>query len=161
MEERSEEQTVSRLLDLENDGLADQRAELTGERFLSLIQDPDTGQGYVLRHPTDPTEGAEVPDDTELWAYPTFDEAERAYGQLISEAREAGELVDEDSDDDLGESETDGAEVRGRYSASDEDPLVEEEGGVERSSIHRDPDDRLSDLGLSPDEVELTDENSI
>ena len=44
MEERSEEQVISRLFDLENDGRATQRAELTGERFLSLIQDPDNGR---------------------------------------------------------------------------------------------------------------------
>ena len=160
MDERSEEQTISWLLDLENEGQADQRAELTGERFLSLIQDPDTGRGYVLRHPTDPTEGAEVPENTELWAYPTFDEAGRAFRQLLSEARGAGELVDEDSDEDLGESETEGAEVRGRYSASDEDPLVGEEGGARHPTSHRDPDAELADLGLSPDEVELTDDNS-
>lgn len=40
MEEPSDEQLVDRLLRLENEGEADRRAELEGERFLSLIHDP-------------------------------------------------------------------------------------------------------------------------
>ena len=91
MQERSEEQTISRLFDLENDGRATQRAELTGERFLSLIQDPDNGRGYVFQHGLDETEGAEVPPGTEFWEYPQFDEAQRAYAQLLEEDRQAGE----------------------------------------------------------------------
>src|SRR3977135_2158256 len=96
MQERSEEQVISRLFDLENDGRAAQRAELTGERFLSLIQDPDNGLGYVFQHGLDETEGAEVPPGTEFWEYPTWDEAERAYAQFLKEDREAGDLVETD-----------------------------------------------------------------
>jgi hypothetical protein len=124
MEERSEEQVVSRLFDLENDGQAAQRAELSGERFLSLIQDPDSGRGYVFQHALDETEGAEVPPGTEFWEYPTLDEAQRAYAQLLDEDRRAGELVETDSEEGIGDSDAGGAEVRDRYSASDEDPLV-------------------------------------
>ena len=125
MEERSEEQVISRLFDLENDGQAAQRAELTGERFVSLIQDPINGMAYVFQHGLDDTEGAEVPEGTEFWEYPTLEEAERAYAQLLSEDSQAGELVEVDSDDGLGDSETGGAKVHDRYSASDEDPLIE------------------------------------
>jgi hypothetical protein len=125
MEERSEEQVISRLFDLENDGQATQRAELTGERFISLIQDPNNGRAYVFQHGLDETEGAEVPPGTEFWEYPTVDEAERAYSQLLDEDRKAGEVVATDSDEGMGDSETDGAEVRDRYSASDDDPLIE------------------------------------
>jgi hypothetical protein len=125
MEERSEEQVISRLFVLENGGQAAQRAELTGERFLSLIQDPDDGRAYVFQHGLDETEGAEVPPGTEFWDYPTFDEAQRAYAQLLEEDRQAGELVEVDSEEGLGDSDTGGAEVRDRYSASDEDPLIE------------------------------------
>ncbi|MEA2655097.1 MAG: hypothetical protein QOI23_462, partial [Chloroflexota bacterium] len=39
--------------------------------------------------------------------------------------RKAGELVATDSEDGIGDSETDGAEVRDRYSASDEDLQIE------------------------------------
>jgi hypothetical protein len=124
MDERSEEQVISHLFELENDGQAAQRAELTGERFLSLIQDPANGRGYVFLHGLDETEGAEVPLRTEFWDYPTWDEAERAYAQLLEEDRQAGELVETDSDEGLGDSDGDGAEVRDRYSASEEDPLV-------------------------------------
>jgi hypothetical protein len=125
MEERSEEQLISRLFDLENDGQAAQRAELTGERFISLIQDPNSGQAYVFQHGLDETEGAEVPPGTEFWEYPTLGEAERVYSQLLEEDRKAGELVATDSEEGIGDSETDGAEVRDRYSASDDDPLIE------------------------------------
>jgi hypothetical protein len=125
MEERSEEQVITRLFDLENDGQATQRAELTGERFISLIQDPNNGTAYVFQHGLDETEGAEVPPGTEFWEYPTLDEAERAYSQLLEEDRKAGELVATDSDEGIGDSQTDGAEVRDRYSASDEDLLIE------------------------------------
>lgn len=125
VEERSEEQVISRLFELENDGQAAQRAELTGERFLSLIQDSANGRGYVFLHALDETEGAEVPPGTEYWEYPNWDEAERAYAQLLEEDRQAGELVATDSEEGLGDSEVDGAEVRDRYSAIDEDPLVE------------------------------------
>jgi hypothetical protein len=125
VEERSEEQVISRLFDLENGGQAAQRAELSGERFLSLIQDPLNGLGYVFQHGLDETEGAEVPPGTEFWEYATLDAAERAYAQLLEEDRQAGELVETDSEEGLGASDSDGAEVRDRYSASDEDSLIE------------------------------------
>jgi hypothetical protein len=125
MEERSEEQVITRLFDLENDGQATQRAELTGERFISLIQDPNSGRAYVFQHGLDETEGAEVPPGTEFWEYPTLDEAERTYSQLLKEDQKAGELVATDSEEGIGDSETGGAEVRDRYSASDDDPLIE------------------------------------
>lgn len=124
MQERSEEQIIGRLLELENDGQAERRAELTGERFLTLVHDPDTGRAYILRHGVDAFEGADIPEGTELFEYPTSDSAQRAYEQLLNESRAAGELVDEDSTEDLGDYETGGAEVRDLYSASDEDDLV-------------------------------------
>src|SRR5260370_8398497 len=95
MEDRSEEQIISRLFDLENDGQAAQRAELTGERFISLIQDPVNGVGYVFQHGLDETEGAEVPVGTEFWEYPTWDEAERALcaaGRLKHTTGKAGRV---------------------------------------------------------------------
>jgi len=125
MEERSEEQVISRLFELENAGQAAERAELSGERFLSLIQDPVNGLGYVFQHGLDETEGAEVPPGTEFWEYRTWDEAERAYAQQLNEDRQAGELVETDSEEGLGDSDSEGAEVRDRYSASDDDALVE------------------------------------
>jgi len=126
MDERSEEQVIDRLFELENEGQAAQRAELTGERFLSLIQDPANGRGYVFLHGLDETEGVEVPPGTEFWEYPKWDEAERAFAQLLEEDRQAGELVETDSEEGLGDSNEGGAEVRDRYSAVDEDPLVGE-----------------------------------
>jgi hypothetical protein len=129
MQERSEEQIVSRLFELENEGQAERRTELSEERFLSLIQDPDSGRAYVFMHGSDETEGAEVPPGTEFWEYPTPGEATRAYDQLLAESGRAGEVVEEDSEEGMGDSETGGAEVRDRYSASDEDPLVNVDDG--------------------------------
>jgi hypothetical protein len=140
MEEQSEEQIISRLLSLENDGQATQRAELTGERFLSLLQDPASGRGYVLLHGLDETEGAEVPPGTEFWEYPKWEEAERAYAQLLDEDSKAGELVEVDSDEGLGDSGSEGAEVRDRYSAVDEDPLT----GESEETLGQEQTDTLS-----------------
>ena len=126
MQERSEEQIVSRLLELENDGQAERRAKLTDERFLSLVHDPDNGRSYVLRHRADDTEGAEIPEGSEFYEYPTPDEAQRAFEQLLNESRSAGELVEEDSTDDIGDFETSGAEVRDLYADSDEDELTQD-----------------------------------
>lgn len=137
MSERSEEQIISRLFELENEGQADQRTQLSGDRFLSLIHDPSTGKGYVFRHGLDETEGAEVPEGTEFWDYPDREHAERAYAQLLGESQLAGEVVEEDSEEGIGDSETDGAEVRDQYSANDDDDQVvaEEEAGDQTDTL--------------------------
>jgi len=123
MQERSEEQILSRLFELENGGQADRRVELAGERYVSLIQDPDTGRSYVLQHGVDDTEGAEIPEGTEFYEYQSRAEAERAFAELLGEV--AVEVVEVDSEEDLGDSEVDGAEMRDVYAADDTDPLVE------------------------------------
>ena len=128
MTERSEEEIISRLFELENSGQADRRVALSGERYLSLIHDPDSGLAYVFQHGVDDTEGAEIPDGTEFYEYPTRPEAERAFDEALDESARAGELVEEDSDEDLGDFETAGAEVRDLYSDEDTDPLIQPEG---------------------------------
>ena len=127
MQERSEEQIISRLMELENDDRADRRDELTDQRFLSLIHDPDDGRTYILRHRLDGTEGAEIPVGTEFFEFPAPDAAADAYDQLLAEARQAGELVQEDSDEGIGDFESAGAEVRDQYSDSDDDLLIPRE----------------------------------
>ena len=126
MEQRSEEEVIARLLELENDGQAERRADLIDERFLSLLQDPDTGRSYVLRHGVDATEGAQIPAGTEFYEYGSADDAQRAYEQLLDESRRAGELVEEDSSDDIGDFEGSGAEVRDLYADVDEDELTQD-----------------------------------
>lgn len=126
MQERSEEEIVSRLLELENEEQSDQRVRLRGERYLSLLHDPDNGRSYVLRHGTDETEGAEIPPETEFYEYPNREEAQRAFEQLLREARRGGEVVEEDSTDDIGDFETQGAEIRDLYADSDEDELTQD-----------------------------------
>src|SRR5947209_2999661 len=108
MDELSEEQVIDRLFAVENEGLAEERAELTGERSLSLIHDDESGRAFVFRHGTDDTEGAVVPEGTEFWEYARLEEAQRVYRELLQEARQNGELVEEDSDEDVGDSETGG-----------------------------------------------------
>lgn len=127
MEDLSEEQVVDRLLRLENEGEADRRAELSDERFLSLIHDPERHRSYVLLHGLDDTEGAQVPEDAEFWEYERDADAERTYVEMLEEARRAGELVDEDSEEELGDTETAGAELRDLHSAEEDDPLVNTE----------------------------------
>jgi hypothetical protein len=132
MQEKSEEQIISRLFELENGGQSERRTELSGERFISLIQDPDSGRAYVFSHGTDVTEGAEVPPGTEFWEYATQDEAARAFDQLV---KESGNVIEEDSEEGIGDSESGGAEVRDRYSASDEDDLVNVEESEESDAV--------------------------
>jgi len=127
MQERSEEQIQSRLLELENEGGAERRVELTGERFLSLIPDPENGRFYVLKHGLDETEGAEIPPETEFYEYATRDEAERAFNQLMNEFGQGGEVVEVDSTEGIGDSESGGAEILDQYSADDDDPLMVED----------------------------------
>jgi len=126
MQERSEEQIISRLLELENDDQAERRVRLRGERYLSLLHDPNDGRSYILRHGTDETEGAEIPENTEFYEYPSVDAAQRAYDQMVEEWRRAGQVVEEDSTDDLGDSETSGAEIRDLYADMDEDELTQD-----------------------------------
>ena len=126
MQERSEEQIISRLLDLEGTEQVERRVRLRGERYLSLLHDPDNGRSYVLRHGTDETEGAEIPEGTEFFEYRTEDEAGSAFDQLVEEARRTGRLVEEDSTDDLGDFESGGAEMRDVYADLDEDELTQD-----------------------------------
>jgi hypothetical protein len=126
VQERSEEQIISRLLELENDEQADRRVRLRGEKYLSLVHDPDDGRSYVFRHGTDETEGAELPADTEFYEYPSADVAQRAFEQMVEESRRAGQVVEEDSTDDLGDFESSGAEIRDLYADVDEDELTQD-----------------------------------
>ncbi len=111
MQERSEEQILSRLLELENEGGAERRVQLTDERFLALIHDPDNGRSYVLKHGLDDTEGAEIPAESEFYEYATRDEAEQAFNQLTNEFGSGGEVVEVDSTEAIGDSEAAGAEI--------------------------------------------------
>ena len=147
MQERSEEQIISRLLELENAGQAERRVELDGRSFIALIHDPDNSLGYVLKHGVDQTEGAEIPEGTEFWEYPTAQEAERAFEQLVAESAKEGAVVEDDATDDVGDFETSGAEVRDLYSDSDTDPLIDSEGPddplIQRDDVTGDAEENL------------------
>jgi len=127
----SEEQITTRLLELENDGQAERRvrltAGLTGERYLSLIHDPDSGRTYVFKHGVDDTQGAEIPPDAEFEEYPTVEAAQVAFEVALTESSQAGEVVEEDSTDDVGDFESSGAEIRDLYADVDEDTLTQDD----------------------------------
>jgi hypothetical protein len=147
MQERSEEQILSRLLELENAGQAERRVELDGQTFIALIHDPDNSRGYVLKHGVDETEGAEIPEGTEFWEYPTAREAEQAFEQLVNESAREGAVVEDDATDDVGDLESGGAEVRDLYSDSDTDLLIDSEGAddplIQRDDVSGDPEENL------------------
>lgn len=124
MQERSENQILSHLLELDNAGQAERRVRLVDESYLSLINDPETGRGFVLRHGLDGTEGAEIPAGSEFYEYPSVQQAQQAFENLLSESAAEGEVTEDDSTDDEGDFETSGAEIRDLYSDQDEDPLV-------------------------------------
>ncbi len=94
MQEQSEEQILSRLLELENSGQAERRVELEGENFISLIHDPDSGRAFVLKHGVDDTGGAEIPPGTEFYEYPTTQEADRAFEQIVAESAAEDPVVE-------------------------------------------------------------------
>jgi len=118
---------VARLVELENGEQSERRVRLSGERYLSLLQDPDDGRSYVFRHGVDETEGAGLPAGVEFFEYDTIDEARRAFEQLLDEARRLGHVVEEDSTDGLADFETSGAEIRDMYADVDEDELTQDE----------------------------------
>src|SRR2546430_10516535 len=89
MQERSEEQIISRLLELENSGQAERRAELSGERYIALLQDPDNNRGYIPQHGLDETEGAEGPEGSEVWGYETLGEGRPGLRQPLPPGRDA------------------------------------------------------------------------
>jgi hypothetical protein len=136
----SDERLEAWLLELENQDLADRRAELTGDRWLSLIHDPRSSSVYIFRHGTDDTEGAEVPEDAEIWEYDSYEQAERAYAALLGEAAAGGELVDPDSEEEeLGDVETDGLEAEELYSDTDDLDDEEETQDVDALTEEEDP----------------------
>ena len=90
------EEIINWLFVLENEGRATHRAELTDQRFLSLLKDPKTRRWYVFLHPLDETDGIEIPWGTEFWQYPYTAKADRGYARLLQEARQAGEIVTEE-----------------------------------------------------------------
>ena len=103
----------------------------------------------MLQHGVDDTEGAEIPEGTEFFEYQTRDEAERAFDDLLKESRRAGEVVEEDSTEDLGDFETGGAEVREMYSDEDSDPLIQSESAddpiIENADDVLSPEENISD----------------
>jgi hypothetical protein len=123
--EMSDQQIVTQLWELENSEEADRRAELTGGQFLSLFKEKLNDRSHVFRHGVDETGGLDV-GDAEFWEYDTGDEAERVFTQLLNQAARRGGLVDPDSDSEMGDIETAGADLRGTSSDTTDSLAVED-----------------------------------
>ncbi len=98
----SEQEVLTRLFELENDEEADRRARLTGDRYLSLFLGKVDGKSYVFLHGP-AADGGFSTDNSEFYVYETSGEAEGTYDQMLGEFRESGNLVEEDSLEDLGD----------------------------------------------------------
>ena len=107
-DDRLDQRELAQLWHLENEGRADRRAELEGERFVSLFTDVLGGRSYVFEHGVeDATDDVSV-GDAELERYETADQARVAYTERLREARREGRLVDPSSEEDLGDASFDG-----------------------------------------------------
>lgn len=104
--------TLARLWELENEEMMDERAELEGERFVTLFLQKLDGRSYVFEHGLgdEATDGVDV-GDAEYEVFDTSDEARRAYDLVLEAARSEGTLVDDASVEGLGDVAVDGAEL--------------------------------------------------
>ena len=107
-DDRLDQRELSQLWTLENDGRADRRAQLEGERYLSLFLDVLGGRSYIFEHGVDAANEEVSVGDAELYRYENARQAEVAYRQMVGEARAEGRLVDTDSMEDLGDPRVDG-----------------------------------------------------
>lgn len=103
-----DQRELAQLWHLEAQDRADRRAELAGERYVSLFLDVLGGKSYVFEHGAGDASDDLSVGDAEFERYDTRQQARIAYADRIREAREAGELVDVDSEDDIGDASVDG-----------------------------------------------------
>ena len=107
-DDRLDQRELAQLWTLENAGRAERRAELAGERYLSLFLDVLGGRSYIFEHGSDAANEEVDVGDAELYRYERPDQARIAYGEMIREARNEGRLVDPDSMEDIGDPKVDG-----------------------------------------------------
>lgn len=107
-DDRLDQRELSQLWTLENAGRAERRAELEGERYLSLFLDVLGGRSYIFEHGLAAANEEVDVGDAELYRYERADQARVAYGEMLREARREGRLVDADSMEDLGDPRVDG-----------------------------------------------------
>jgi hypothetical protein len=107
-DDRLDQRELAQLWHLENEGRADRRAELAGERFVSLFTDVLGGRSFVFEHGAeDATDDVSV-GDAEFEEYENADQARIAFTDRLREAREEGALVDDSSEEDIGDAIVDG-----------------------------------------------------
>jgi hypothetical protein len=125
-DDRLDQRELAQLWHLENEGRADRRAELEGERFVSLFTDVLGGRSFVFEHGAEDAADDVSVGDAEFEQYDTAEQARIAYGERIREAREQGTLVDDSSEEDLGDAIVDGpltTEVGSENLRNDRDDL--------------------------------------
>jgi hypothetical protein len=107
-DDRLDQRELAMLWRLENAGRADRRAQLRGERFLSLFLQAGNGRSYIFRHGLDAANEELDVGDAELFMYERPQDAQIEYERMLATARRAGTLVDADSEEELGDPETQG-----------------------------------------------------
>ena len=107
-DDRLDQRELAQLWTLESAGRADQRAELEGERSLSLFLDVLGGRSYIFEHGSAAANEEVDVGDAELYRYDRPDQARIAYDEMLKEARMEGRLVDSDSMEDIGDPRVDG-----------------------------------------------------
>lgn len=107
-DDRLDQRELAQLWTLENAGRADRRAQLEGERYLSLFLDVLGGKSYIFEHGSDAANQEVDVGDAELYRYERPDQARIAYGEMLREARMEGRLVDPDSMEEIGDPRVDG-----------------------------------------------------
>ena len=123
-----DQRTLAELWELENSEEMDRRAELAGERFISLFLQKLDGRSYVFEHGLgdEAADGVDV-GDAEYEVFDTPQEAQTAYDLLLAAARRDGTLVDEDLLEGLGDVATDAPALSDLAEEnSDNDNSVEE-----------------------------------
>ena len=107
-DDRLDQRDLAQLWHLENQDRADRRAELTGERYVSLFVNVLGGRSYIFEHGiADAADDVSV-GDADFERYETEHQARTAFADRLREAREAGELVDRSSEEDIGDASVDG-----------------------------------------------------
>lgn len=108
-DDRLDQRLLAQLWRLENDGDADRRVALTGDEYLSLFLDAGNGRSYILRHGSaEANEEVEVGRESEAYEFEARHHAETAFEEMVREAADEGRLVEDASQDDLGDPATDG-----------------------------------------------------
>ncbi len=108
-DDRLDQRDLAQLWHLEMTDRADERAQLEGDRYLSLFLDVLGGKSYVFEHGEDHATDDVSVGDADFEEYDTPEEARIAFRERLQDARADGSLIDPESDDEeIGDATVDG-----------------------------------------------------